>query len=118
MTDGSTGPGYPNKGMELTVRIPDDLAGRLAEGGDNLSHRMLEAFVREEYKGGRITRSEACRLLDIADVELDQALEAEPQSDQDESVAAAARRLASFGERHGLSLGGMTIKELLRESRP
>jgi len=34
--------------MELTVRIPDDLAGRLAEGGDNLSHRMLEAFVREE----------------------------------------------------------------------
>lgn len=29
-----------------------------------------------------------------------------------------ARRLANFGGRHGLSLGGMTIKELLRESRP
>ena len=29
-----------------------------------------------------------------------------------ESVAAAARRLATFGKRHGLSLGGLTIKEL------
>ena len=36
----------------------------------------------------------------------------------DESVAAAARRLGTFGKRHGLSLGGLTIKELLRESRP
>jgi hypothetical protein len=35
-----------------------------------------------------------------------------------DSIAAAARRLATFGKRHGLSLGGMTIKELLRESRP
>jgi hypothetical protein len=29
-----------------------------------------------------------------------------------------ARRLASFGKRHGLSLGGSTIKDLLHESRP
>jgi hypothetical protein len=36
----------------------------------------------------------------------------------DESVAAAARRLGTFGKRHGLSLDGMTVKELLRESRP
>jgi antitoxin (DNA-binding transcriptional repressor) of toxin-antitoxin stability system len=36
----------------------------------------------------------------------------------DESVAAAARRLATFGTRHGLSLDGLAIKELLRESRP
>lgn len=34
------------------------------------------------------------------------------------SAAAVARRLATFGKRHGLSLGGMTIKELLRQSRP
>ena len=33
----------------------------------------------------------------------------------DSSVAAAARRLATFGKRHGLSLGGMTVKELLDE---
>jgi hypothetical protein len=34
-----------------------------------------------------------------------------------ESTAAAARRLATFGKRHGLSLGG-SIKDLLHESRP
>jgi hypothetical protein len=36
----------------------------------------------------------------------------------DSSVAEAARRLGSFGKRHGLSLGGMTIGQLLDESRP
>jgi hypothetical protein len=40
------------------------------------------------------------------------------RSSQEPSVADAVRRLATFGKRHGLSLGGLTIKELLRESRP
>jgi len=63
-------------------------------------------------------------LAETTDEALDQALEALrsrlPQhgSRSDESVAAAARRLATFGKRHGLSLGGIRIKELLRESRP
>jgi hypothetical protein len=36
----------------------------------------------------------------------------------DSSVADAARRLGTFGKCHGLSLGGMTIRELLDESKP
>ena len=32
--------------------------------------------------------------------------------------AEVMRRLATFGQRHGLSLGGVTVKQLLRESRP
>ena len=32
--------------------------------------------------------------------------------------AEAARRLGTFGKRHGLSLGGGTLRELLDESRP
>jgi hypothetical protein len=36
----------------------------------------------------------------------------------DESVIAAVRRLANFGKRHNLSLGSMSIRELLDESRP
>ena len=36
----------------------------------------------------------------------------------DSSVADVARRLATFGKRHGLSLGAITVKDLLRESRP
>jgi hypothetical protein len=35
-----------------------------------------------------------------------------------ESTAAAVRRLATSGKRHGLSLGRMTVTQLLRESRP
>jgi hypothetical protein len=61
-------------------------------------------------------------LAHTTDEALDQALgalrERLPQSASDASTADAARRLATFGSRHGLSLDGMTIKELLRESRP
>jgi hypothetical protein len=62
-------------------------------------------------------------LAESANEALDQALDALksrlPQKiAPNESVAAAARRLATFGKRHGLSLGWLTIKELLRESRP
>ncbi len=35
-----------------------------------------------------------------------------------DSYAEIIRRLATFGKRHNLSLGGATVKELLRESRP
>jgi hypothetical protein len=34
-----------------------------------------------------------------------------------ESTATVVRRMATFGKRHGLSLGGSTVKEFLRESR-
>ena len=62
-------------------------------------------------------------LAQTTDEALDQALAAlknrlPQKGPPDESVAAAAHRLATFGKRHGLSLGGLTIKELLRESRP
>ncbi len=55
---------------------------------------------------------------------IDQALESlksrlpRQSSHANESVAAAALRLANFGKHHGLSLGGISVKELLRESRP
>ncbi|MBV8453679.1 MAG: hypothetical protein JOZ29_15620 [Deltaproteobacteria bacterium] len=62
-------------------------------------------------------------LAHTLDEALDQALDAlrvrlPHERPIDESVGAAARRLGTFGKRHGLSLGGLTIKELLRESRP
>ena len=62
-------------------------------------------------------------LAHTTDEALDQALDALREriphtSPVDPKVADAARRLGSFGKRHGLSLGGSTIKELLRESRP
>ena len=52
--------------MNLTVHIPDDLAGQLSASGDDLSRRALEAFGLEEYKAGRITENQLRRLLGFA----------------------------------------------------
>lgn len=50
--------------MDLTIQIPDELAGRLAaEGAGDLPRRALEGFALEEYKSGRLTRPEIRRLL-------------------------------------------------------
>jgi hypothetical protein len=62
-------------------------------------------------------------LAHTTDEALDQALDAlrlrlTQQPAADAETAEAVRRLATFGKRHGLSLGGLTIKELLDESRP
>ena len=62
-------------------------------------------------------------LARITDEPLDQSLDAlrsrlPQRGAAADSPADAVGRLATFGERHGLSLGGLTIKELLQESRP
>ena len=49
--------------MELTVLIPDELAGRMSASGGDLSRRALEALALEEFKCGRITKPELRRLL-------------------------------------------------------
>ena len=52
--------------MELTLRIPDDVALRLAAaGGDNLTRRALEAFSLGEYKAGRLTDAQLSQVLDF-----------------------------------------------------
>lgn len=51
--------------MNLTVEIPDDIAGRLIAGGGDLSRRALEAFLAEEYKRDRLTKPELQQLLGI-----------------------------------------------------
>jgi Uncharacterised protein family (UPF0175) len=48
--------------MDVTVQIPDDLANRMAAGGD-LPRRALEALAAEEYKRGRLTKPDLRRLL-------------------------------------------------------
>lgn len=49
--------------MNVTVRIPDELAARLtAEGGD-LERRALEALVLEEFRAGRLNKGELRRAL-------------------------------------------------------
>jgi hypothetical protein len=79
--------------MNLTLHIPDEAVPALKAKASGLP---LETFA-EQVLLERIHEG--------------------PQTPYS-SVADAARRLGTFGRRHGLSLGGMTIKELLNESRP
>jgi hypothetical protein len=63
-----------------------------------------------------------CGLAQTQQDALDRALEAlrervSTARSENGSTARVALRLASFGQRHGLTLGGMTVKDLLRESR-
>ena len=48
--------------MEITVRIPDDLAHRLG-ATDELERRALEGLALEEFKLGHLTRAELRRML-------------------------------------------------------
>ena len=56
--------------MNVTVRIPDDIAARISQGGD-LSRRALEALALEELKAGRITEPDLGRMLDLARLQID-----------------------------------------------
>ena len=49
--------------MNVTVRIPDDLAARLAAEGRDLERTVLEAVVADAYRAGRLTRPDLRRLL-------------------------------------------------------
>ena len=79
--------------MDLTLRIPDDLAARLQSTGD-LPRRALEALALEEYRAGRLTRPELRRMLGLA---------TRPELD-------------GFLKRHG-AVEGMTIAEFEREQQ-
>jgi len=49
--------------MDLTVKIPDDLAQRLSAASGDLARRALEALALEEYKNGHLTKADLRRLL-------------------------------------------------------
>ena len=48
--------------MNVIVRIPDDLAERLAAAGGDLEHRTLAALALAEYQAG-LTRPDLRRML-------------------------------------------------------
>lgn len=70
----------------------------------------VEALIHQRLKTGTFK--------DAEDVIL-QALKASESKGQDAvERKAAIERLKTFGKKHGLSLGGMTIRELRHEARP
>ena len=124
--------------MEITVRIPDDLAQRLGTPGE-VERRALEALALEEYKLGHLTSPELRRLLGFGTrAKLDEFLRAhdvyEPYTLEelereredlaaivpDEESRARARQAAAniIARRKGVTLGGLSIKDLINEGRP
>ena len=70
----------------------------------------IEALINHRLQSGGFK--------DVEDVIL-QALKASETAQQTEAERQAAiERLKTFGKTHGLSLGGMTIRELRDEARP
>jgi hypothetical protein len=48
--------------MQITVEIPDDIAQRLDQAKENLSHRFLELMVADAYRCGKISTAESDRV--------------------------------------------------------
>lgn len=115
--------------IEITVRIPDELVRHLGAAGD-VERRTLEALALDEYRLGHLNRDELGRLLGFADsTTLDGFLAAhagrgEPGRDDtttpDEAGRDRARQAAAniIARRKGVTLGGLTIKDLINEGRP
>jgi hypothetical protein len=122
---------------EITMRIPDDLARRLGTVGE-IERRALEALALEEFKLGHLTKPELRRLLGLGTrMKLDEFLKAhdvyEPYTLDDlererEDLAAIvpdkksrarARQAAAniIARRKGVTLGGLSIKDLINEGR-
>ena len=134
--DDATPPGGPY--TEITVRIPNDLARRLGTVGE-LERRALEALGLDEFKQGHLTKPELRRLLGFGTrMKLDEFLKAhdiyEPYTledlererrdlaalEPDEETRARARQAAAniIARRKGVTLGGLSIKDLINEGRP
>jgi predicted HTH domain antitoxin len=86
--------------MEVTLRIPDDIAKRLSEGGD-VSRRALEAIALEGYREQTLTLYQVSEMLELSRVETEDflgrhhvplAVIDETDLDREAAVLAAASR--------------------------
>jgi hypothetical protein len=51
--------------VNISIELPDDVAGQLEAQGANLSQRALEALALEAYRSGEITEAEVQRMLHL-----------------------------------------------------
>jgi predicted HTH domain antitoxin len=49
--------------MEITIRIPEDLARSLGQEGGDLSRRTLEALAIDGYRSGALSEEQVRRIL-------------------------------------------------------
>ncbi len=51
--------------MQITVDIPDEIAQRLGQTGDNLAHKLLEMAIADAYRAGILSTAEVGRILQL-----------------------------------------------------
>lgn len=51
--------------MQITVDIPDEIAQRLGQTGDNLAHKLLEMVIADAYRAGILSTAEVGRILQL-----------------------------------------------------
>ncbi|NCS26999.1 MAG: UPF0175 family protein [Microcystis aeruginosa BS13-02] len=59
-----TGSGSHNF-MQITVDIPDEIAQRLGQTGDNLAHKLLEMVIADAYRASILSTAEVGRILQL-----------------------------------------------------
>jgi predicted HTH domain antitoxin len=55
--------------MEVTLRIPDDIAQRLSATGGDISRRALEALALEGYREQALTLFQISEMLSLSRIE-------------------------------------------------
>lgn len=94
--------------MDILLRVPDDLAQRLGTRGE-IERRALEALALEEYRLGHLTEPELHRLLGSA--------AGVPPIDAERRARAQAAAANIIARRKGVTLGGLSLKDLIDEGR-
>ena len=51
--------------MNLTLRIPDEIAARLGATGAALERQALEALVADSFRAGRLNKDELAQVLGL-----------------------------------------------------
>ena len=51
--------------MNLTLRIPDEIASRLGATGPALERQALEALVAQKFRAGRLNKDELAQVLGL-----------------------------------------------------
>jgi Uncharacterised protein family (UPF0175) len=123
---------------EITVRIPADLARRLGTGGE-VERRVLEALALDEFRQGHLGRAELRQLLGFAtrakldefltghgvfgaytpeDLERDRQDQAAAVPDEESRARARQAAVNIIARRKGVTLGGVSIRDLINEGRP
>jgi Arc/MetJ-type ribon-helix-helix transcriptional regulator len=90
----------------------------LLDGEITEAAKVTIQITRPEVEALIKRRLETGAFKDAEDVILQALRSSEGERENEEAKRAAIQRLRTFGKTHGLSLGGMTIRELRHEARP